>query len=260
MDTHSGVHRYPWVGVRLDFSLAGASKQVTRRGVSRPRSGTRYGLGAALEEAEVYACTLANATSACTAHACAISSCNAGYLDCDDDPSDGCETLGSTCPPPHTIFITSTTTSAVMGGYAGADSLCAAAATAASLPGTFLAWISDGSTTPASRFTQSTVPYALVDGTIVADNWSGLVSGNLRHAISLTESGGSPPPPTLGGVCNAWTGTSPAGTAQDGSCTSWSATSDNSCAGNSSLSNGAWSCQCSGAICGGTAALFCVQQ
>jgi len=56
------------------------------------------------------ACNLANATAACTAGACAIASCNAGFADCDGDPANGCEintntslgncgACGSVCSP-----------------------------------------------------------------------------------------------------------------------------------------------------------------
>lgn len=38
-----------------------------------------------------HACSLANATTGCAAGACSIASCNAGYGDCNHDPSDGCE-------------------------------------------------------------------------------------------------------------------------------------------------------------------------
>ncbi len=37
------------------------------------------------------ACSLANATSTCAAGVCAIARCNAGFADCNRDPSDGCE-------------------------------------------------------------------------------------------------------------------------------------------------------------------------
>ncbi|MFO0603598.1 MAG: hypothetical protein U0324_10515 [Polyangiales bacterium] len=37
------------------------------------------------------ACALANATAACTAGACAVASCNAGYADCDRAAANGCE-------------------------------------------------------------------------------------------------------------------------------------------------------------------------
>jgi len=36
-------------------------------------------------------CTEANGTAGCTAGSCTITSCNAGYADCDHSPADGCE-------------------------------------------------------------------------------------------------------------------------------------------------------------------------
>ncbi|MEI9950156.1 MAG: hypothetical protein WDO74_14570 [Pseudomonadota bacterium] len=205
-------------------------------------------------------CAAAHATATCSASTCGYSTCDANYLDCNQDASDGCETAGATCPPRKTVFITSTAFSSNFGGYLGADAICAAAASAANLTGTFLAWVSAGSVTPASRFTPSTVPYALVDGTIVANNWTGLISGALRHAISLNESGGPPPAATIGGVCNVWTGTSSSGSSQYGDCSSWSSTSSTGSAGNSTLANSAWSSQCSGGICGYSLGLYCFQQ
>ncbi len=50
-----------------------------------------------------------------------------------------------------------------------------------------LAWISDSTGSPSTRFTHASVPYALVDGTPIAINWAGLISGNLLRPINLTE-------------------------------------------------------------------------
>jgi hypothetical protein len=54
------------------------------------------------------ACSLANASAACSATGCTIASCNAGYADCDGNASNGCETdlsspsscgaCGNVCP------------------------------------------------------------------------------------------------------------------------------------------------------------------
>jgi hypothetical protein len=205
-------------------------------------------------------CVAAHATPTCSGYTCGYSTCDADYLDCNQDATDGCETAGSTCPPPKKVFVTSTTYSSNLGGYAGADANCVAAAASANLSGTFLAWISDGSVTPASRFAQATIPYALVDGTLVANDWTGLVSGQLRHAIDLNEAGGPPPAPGVAGVCNVWTGTGSDGNSLNQDCSGWSATSGVGFAGNSTLSNGAWSSQCSGGICGASLGLFCFEQ
>lgn len=95
------------------------------------------------------------------------------------------------------VFVTSTTTAGNMGGVAGADGICQARATAASLTGTFKAWIADNnaSSAPATRFTQSAVPYRLLDGRVIATDWADLTDGNdstgdsVITAININELG-----------------------------------------------------------------------
>jgi hypothetical protein len=43
-------------------------------------------------------CSVANGTPACVAGQCQVASCNAGFLDCNGNPADGCETNGSADP------------------------------------------------------------------------------------------------------------------------------------------------------------------
>ena len=43
-------------------------------------------------------CFLPNANSACVVGACQVTSCNAGFLDCDGNPLNGCEVSGTVCP------------------------------------------------------------------------------------------------------------------------------------------------------------------
>lgn len=45
-----------------------------------------------------HVCNLANATAACTAGVCTISSCNAGFKNCDGQTANGCETNINTSP------------------------------------------------------------------------------------------------------------------------------------------------------------------
>jgi len=79
-------------------------------------------------------CSLANATSACTAGACTIGTCNGGYADCDVVASTGCETrlntltncgmCGRTCMIPNGTGDCSTGTCAVAScntGYGDCD-------------------------------------------------------------------------------------------------------------------------------------------
>ena len=64
-------------------------------------------------------------------------------------------------------------------------------ASAASLGGTWLAWISDTTSSPSVRFARSTAGYVLLDGTPVAVSWTALASSGPTHAIDLTETGAS---------------------------------------------------------------------
>jgi hypothetical protein len=93
-----------------------------------------------------------------------------------------------------------------MGGLSGADALCQQAANGASLTGTYKAWLSTGGVSAVSRLTHATVPYVLLDGTVVASNWSALTSGTLAHAIDRTEQNAS-----VTGLANVWTASTPAG-------------------------------------------------
>ena len=85
------------------------------------------------------------------------------------------------------VFVTSTTYSGNLGGLSGADAKCQASADAASLGGTWKAWLSDTFISASSRFARSDSPYKLLDGRIIADNWSDLTDGSINHAINLSE-------------------------------------------------------------------------
>ena len=99
-------------------------------------------------------------------------------------------------PEPRHVFVTSTTYNGNLGGLSGADAKCRTAANSSSSiveNGTYLAWISDGSGSPSTRFTQSPGPYALPDGTIIAANYSDLTDGALAASIDQTEAGDTLP-------------------------------------------------------------------
>ncbi|MEZ4248105.1 MAG: hypothetical protein R3B99_07695 [Polyangiales bacterium] len=63
------------------------------------------------------------------------------------------------CTTGKRLFVTNQFFTANFGSLAGADMRCQAAATAAGLPGTFKAWLSDSETSMASRSTHASVPY-----------------------------------------------------------------------------------------------------
>ena len=87
------------------------------------------------------------------------------------------------------VFITSTTYGGNLGDITGADAICQTRATAASLSGTFKAWVSSATGDARDRFTQSTDPYKLVTGTTIANDWSDLIDGTLQAPINRDEFG-----------------------------------------------------------------------
>ena len=103
-------------------------------------------------------------------------------------------------------------------GHLAADQQCQALARAADRSGDYKAWISgrvDTGAGPlphgvADRFTQSSGPYRLVDGTQIADNWADLTDGSLDHPIDLTELN-----TPVGAEIRVWTNTTTNGRAWD---------------------------------------------
>lgn len=98
-------------------------------------------------------------------------------------------------PNPKVVFLSSTSHTGNLGGVAGADAICQNLADVAGLTGTYKAWISDSTSQPLTSFTHFQVPYILVDGTIVADNWEDLMTSTaaspyLQNAIVRNEWGG----------------------------------------------------------------------
>lgn len=137
---------------------------------------------------------------------------------------------GSDAPTKKRVFTTSETYLPNLGGLTGADVKCQTLADAAKLGGTYRAWLSDSKTSAKSRLTHATVPYVLVDGTVVATDWADLTSGALSHAISLTEKGTVPPDGvSYSGPKLVWTATETTGAfhslaftgAPDSTCLDW---------------------------------------
>jgi hypothetical protein len=94
---------------------------------------------------------------------------------------------GTSCIPARRVFVSEATTTGNLGGVSGADTLCNSYATAAELGGTWRAFLGDSTTAPETWTTPSSVPYALIDGTIVASDWTHFLSGSLAHGIDLNE-------------------------------------------------------------------------
>lgn len=172
----------------------------------------------------------------------------------------------STLPSAHKkVFVTTQKwNGSDIGGLAGADAKCASAATSTGLTGTFLAWIATSAADdPESRFTRSSVPYALIDGTIIANDWADLVDGapfstnGLAHPINLTETGD-----LVDGDGDALVKTSVEGNgaSNDIDCINWGSTAGTSGSGRTSSAVGdTWTADTLSA-CMIAAHLYCFQQ
>ena len=87
------------------------------------------------------------------------------------------------------MFVSSAVYDGDLGGLAGADTECQSLATAAGLPGTYLAWLADGTASPATRFVQNPDPYRRVDASgVIANGWADLTD-TLISPVTVTELG-----------------------------------------------------------------------
>lgn len=201
-------------------------------------------------------------TTFCAAGNCGFT-CASGRGDCDGVPANGCETnLGTSwfscgacgahcgagqrcaagvCVPGRLVFVTDAWRSGNVGGLAAADALCQSEAGAAGRPGTFLAWLSAGAVTPATRFTRGSSPWVRADGTVVANDWADLTDGTLRAAIDANAAGAAP----VTGTCpasavSAWTGTDVSGASLGADCGGWTNTTASTVVGNPSATDARW--------------------
>ena len=155
------------------------------------------------------------------------------------------------------VFLSSSPFPATFGGVSGADAFCQTLADNAALGGTYRAWLSDGSQSPANRFTRSTAGYVLVDGTTsIASDWSDLTDGTIAASIVLSEAGGTP-----GGVA-VWTATNAAGQSAGTSCLGWTSGNpfDTALVGIATSAEPAWWTQNETRACDDLAHLYCFEQ
>jgi hypothetical protein len=124
---------------------------------------------------------------------------------------------------PLTVFVTDLQLLANLGGIDNADGWCQDEAYRANLTGTFRAWLSTSSYSPATDWGLDRGNYRFVrpDGTELAESWEDLTDGELTFSPSLKADGTS-----VGGTDPAeftvWTGTEPDGTAFAGeNCDAW---------------------------------------
>jgi Protein of unknown function (DUF1554)/Collagen triple helix repeat (20 copies)/IPT/TIG domain len=121
---------------------------------------------------------------------------------------------------PKIVFVTANPYEGNLGGVAGGNAKCQKEASAAGLPGTYSAWLSDSlGNSPATNFTQSNTPYVTPDPllTHVAENWAGLISGTLEAPIDFFATGST----ARGGFEDVWTETNFDGTPSVNNCANW---------------------------------------
>ena len=192
-------------------------------------------------------------------------SCGDGQLQ-DGEECDGVEGCSAECTKEfRRVFVTSEVFTGNLGGIAGADQKCLAAAESAGLPGVYIAWISSSEGSPAERFIQSAVPYRQLDGTEIASNWDDLIDGTLQSGIYLTELKTLPQKGTTKScmldIAFAWSNTQESGVLWQANyaCGEWSEEVGSGYTGRVGLIDGGWTVDCI-ADCQDQASLYCVEQ
>jgi PKD repeat protein len=134
-------------------------------------------------------------------------------------------------PPPEVVlvFATSEGYQGDFGGPADADAICQERATAAGLPGTWTAWLSDDNTDAIDRIPEpgpdgnyqlvGSGPRPWPETPIVADDLADLTDGLLNAPINVDEYGEDI-------VTQVWTGTQPDGTRTVSNCSNWTNAED----------------------------------
>jgi hypothetical protein len=221
--------------------------------------------------------------------AAASSGCFALFsLDAYDDPSPPVDTTPSidaappsppldaapeASAPRRIVFVTSQVFAVGPAGIAGigsANDACSTAAARAGLAGTFRAWLSTSTRTIGSVYPSflAPIPIVLVDGAVVADGYTELLTKGPRVPIAITELGsrlpeGAPAQTDLGD-CSPdtmiWTGTTRDG-GVGATCGDWTNAGERSGAeaGRVTKDPQAWIAMCR-IGCNGGARLYCFQQ
>ncbi|HMV69655.1 MAG TPA: DUF4215 domain-containing protein, partial [Myxococcota bacterium] len=183
------------------------------------------------------ACDDGNAvnTDACTG-ACELAACGDGFVQageaCDDGNAVDTDACSNACQAQGalTVFVTSQAWTGSLGGVAGADAKCQAAAQAGGRSGTFVAFLSTSGLNAKDRVEDT--EYRRFDGTVVAPDLAGLTTNNLSAAVLTDEFGAATPSDTF----DTWTGTNYQGLwfgSSNDDCSGWSTAAGNGITGGS---------------------------
>jgi len=204
-------------------------------------------------------------TNACIKAVCGDKKIQVGEEECDDGNQNDNDNCNNSCDLNiKRVFVSSQLYNGNLGGIMGADAKCTTLATAASLPGTYKAWIATDmdSTAPAVRFTKANVPYVKTDGEKIADNWNDLVTGDLASPIDVYETG-----VPAGDEKEVWTNVEASGIEDndnDLECGDWTSTAPNvnSSLGDWTRTDGRWTDLDASEdhSCDDTRRIYCFQQ
>jgi len=133
-----------------------------------------------------------------------------------------CHAYDRTCVPrpnANSVFVTSAQYTGLLGGLAAADAICAARATAAALPGTFIAFLSTSQVNAKTRIS-SARGWIQTDGLPFADTVDALFLPNAHvfYPLQANEFGDPVPPGQY-----VLSGTNPDGTTSTNTCVDWTA-------------------------------------
>lgn len=162
----------------------------------------------------------------------------------------------------HKIFMTTASYTGNLGGLAGADAKCAAAATAGGQTGTFVALLSTTSVNARDRYTGASDPIYNTNNDLIAVNQSDLWDGTLLASTNYDEY--SNPGPSVGSV-SIWSQSLAGGTyglsSNGNNCSDWTnGTSSASLSGLNGKTDSTWIYATTYAWCNQGNRLHCISQ